>query len=167
MCSLPRVYVYCTVNCQRYQMIFKSQNPTTHMLYQGFHLCCLPAPDNVTCPEHLEGIQDLMPQDVETVRRWIQTGMAPPPVLSVPRPEVNFSKLQDIQYKAVSRCRFSLCPFPLYTCVSSRIHSALSILELLCLCSPSVLFCLSPARPVRQSLFPGPRTFVGNLLGVS
>ncbi|CAM9211878.1 unnamed protein product [Sphacelaria rigidula] len=68
----------------RFGMIFKSQNPTTHMLYQGFHLCCVAAPDNVTCPEDLEGIQDLMPQDVEMVRRWIQTGIAPPPVLSLP-----------------------------------------------------------------------------------
>lgn len=83
------------------------------MLYQGFHLCCVAAPDNVTCPEDLEGIQDLMPQDVEMVRRWIQTGIAPPPVLSLPGAKVNLPTDEIVTTK----------PYPLYlfppTCVLS------------------------------------------------
>lgn len=95
------------------QMIFKSENPTPHMLYQGFHLCCATAPNDVTQPDDLEGIQDLMPQDVEMVRRWIQTGTAPPPVLSlssqVNRPTTAFyTRMKLAKYWTIHWCVFTV-----------------------------------------------------------
>eukprot|EP00904_Undaria_pinnatifida_P010856 jgi/Undpi1/6900/HiC_scaffold_21.g09376.m1 len=65
----------------RFGMIFKSHNQ--HMLFQGFHLSCINAPTDLTCPTELEGIQDVSPTDVEMIRRWIQTGMAPPALSSL------------------------------------------------------------------------------------
>lgn len=75
-------YIFCS------QVIFKSHDQ--HMLFQGFHLCCVIPPSELTCPEELEGIQDVSPHHVETVRKWIQTGVAPPPARSIAQVSCHF-----------------------------------------------------------------------------
>lgn len=70
-------------------MIFKSHNQ--HMLFQGFHLCCQSPPAGLTCPSDLEGIQDVLPSDVDTIQRWIQTGVAPPALSSLSGTKVGYA----------------------------------------------------------------------------
>lgn len=58
-----------------FQMIFKS--PTVNnLLFQGFHLHCLEPPHDLTSSSQLEGIEDILPSDVDMIKRWIVEGAA-------------------------------------------------------------------------------------------
>ncbi|CAM9767844.1 unnamed protein product [Ascophyllum nodosum] len=66
----------------RFGMIFKSHSQQHH-LYQGFHLSCCHPPASLTCPDELEGIQDISPEDVGIINTWIHSGVAPPALCSL------------------------------------------------------------------------------------
>ncbi|CAM9978919.1 unnamed protein product [Pylaiella littoralis] len=56
------------------KMIFKSP-AMTNMLFQGFHLHCISAPTGLSSTIQLEGIEDILPADVDVIERWIELGV--------------------------------------------------------------------------------------------
>lgn len=64
-----------THNVQYFQMIFKSPS-VNNLLFQGFHIHCVDPPSDLTSSSQLEGIEDILPSDVDVIKRWITDGAA-------------------------------------------------------------------------------------------
>lgn len=66
--SKPSLHMYTHIPI--FQMIFKSP-ALSNLLFQGFHLHCVEPPSDLTSSSQLEGIEDILPSDVDVIKRWI------------------------------------------------------------------------------------------------